>query len=129
MIGDRQRFIQVFVNLLTNACHASHPGDRVVIDARRHTRGIVIEVRDNGIGIPDEVRDRIFEPFFTTRDPGEGTGLGLPLVYTIVKEHGGSIRVDSTPGKGTRVRISLPLSRASPGDGTATDTVLQESAL
>jgi len=118
ILGDRQRFVQVFVNLLTNACHASQPGDTVEIEASAHPGTIRIEVRDRGIGIPETLRERIFEPFFTTREPGEGTGLGLSLVYSIVKDHDGSIGVDSSEGGGTRMLITLPSPQTS-GDSSA----------
>ncbi len=114
LLGDRQRLVQVFVNLLTNACHASQPGDTVEVLAQRRGDRVVIEIRDQGCGMPNEVRDRIFEPFFTTREPGEGTGLGLSLVYSIVQDHDGSITVDTDEGRGTRMRIDLP--------GLATDS-------
>ena len=108
LLGDRQRLVQVFVNLLTNACHASQAGDTVEVHARQHGDRVTIEIRDQGCGMPREVRERIFEPFFTTREPGEGTGLGLSLVYSIVQDHDGTISVDSGEGRGTRMRIDLP---------------------
>jgi signal transduction histidine kinase/Na+/proline symporter len=106
--GDRQRFLQVFVNLLTNACDASHAGDDVVVTATREDGHLQIEVRDYGEGIPEGLRDRVFEPFFTTKRPGEGTGLGLPMVYQIVEDHGGSIELDSSGGSGTRAILRFP---------------------
>ncbi len=108
LLGDRQRLVQVFVNLLTNACHASSPGDTVEVRATRRGDRIEVEIRDQGCGMPSDVRERIFEPFFTTREPGEGTGLGLALVYSIVQDHEGTITVDSGVGRGTRMRIDLP---------------------
>ena len=73
-----------------------------------------ITIRDNGTGIPPEVRDKMFNPFFTTKPAGEGTGLGLSISHDIiVKQHSGSIEVDSKPGEHTEVRIILP--RAAPG--------------
>ena len=73
-----------------------------------------IRIRDNGTGIPAEVRDKLFNPFFTTKPPGEGTGLGLSLSYDIiVKQHGGSIEVDTQPGEFTEFKIVLPRSAAS----------------
>lgn len=109
MNGDRQRLAQVMVNLLTNACDASKPGDRVEIFAFASQSQIQIEVMDQGEGISDQVREEIFEPFFTTKEAGKGTGLGLPMVAKIIDEHDGSIDIDSAPGIGTRVIIQLPL--------------------
>jgi signal transduction histidine kinase len=108
MKGDRQRLAQVMVNLLTNACDASKPGDRVEIFAFASATQLQIEVMDQGEGIPEEVQGEIFEPFFTTKDAGKGTGLGLPMVSKIIDEHNGTIEIDSAPGIGTRVIIQLP---------------------
>ena len=111
--GDRQRLSQVLLNLLTNACDASRPGDRVEIFAFQENGEIQLEVMDQGQGIPERIRHAVFEPFFTTKQPGEGTGLGLSLVYKIVQEHHGRIEIDSVPGVGTRVVLRLP---GTPGD-------------
>jgi signal transduction histidine kinase/Na+/proline symporter len=108
VMGDRQRLEQVFVNLLTNACDASPPGARIEVSAERAEERVVLRVADAGAGMTPDVRARIFEPFFTTKEVGEGTGLGLALVYSIVSEHGGTIDVESTPGLGTTVTVSLP---------------------
>jgi len=110
--GDRQQLIQVFVNLLTNACDASASGDRVEVSAAVENGFTRVDVKDTGEGIPDDVRDRIFDPFFTTKVPGEGTGLGLSLVYSIVREHRGSVEVKSAAGAGTTMSVLLP--RVSP---------------
>ena len=106
--GDRQRLSQVLVNLLTNACDASGPGDQVEIIAFREKNRVRLEVMDQGKGIPEQVKDEIFEPFFTTKRPGEGTGLGLSMVHKIIQEHNGRIEVDSVPGVGTRIVVHLP---------------------
>jgi len=108
VFGDRQRIAQVLVNLFTNACDASKQGDRVEIIALAEASGVRIEVLDQGEGIPEEIRDEVLVPFFTTKQPGEGTGLGLPLAYRIIEEHDGSLEIDSQPGVGTRVVIRLP---------------------
>ena len=68
-----------------------------------------ISVRDNGTGIPENVKDKIFHPFFTTKPTGEGTGLGLSLSYDIIKTHGGEIKVESKEGEGTEFTIELPV--------------------
>jgi signal transduction histidine kinase len=70
---------------------------------------VEIRVRDNGIGIPEEVKDKLFQPFFTTKPTGEGTGLGLSISYDIVtQQHGGSIKVESEPGSFTEFTVRLP---------------------
>ena len=110
--GDSQRLAQVLINLLSNARDASPPGSaiRVRSEAFEHTVDLIVE--DEGSGIPKAIMDRLFEPFFTTKDPGEGTGLGLALVYSIVEEHYGQITIDSPADperqRGTRIRVSLP---------------------
>jgi len=110
--GDSQRLAQVLINLLSNARDASppHSAVRVKSEAFEHTVDLIVE--DEGSGIPQNIMDRLFEPFFTTKDPGEGTGLGLALVYSIVEEHYGQITIDSPADtesqRGTRIRVTLP---------------------
>jgi PAS domain S-box-containing protein len=110
--GDPQRLAQVLINLLSNARDASPAGSavRVKSEACEHTVDLIVE--DEGTGIPKAIMDRLFEPFFTTKDPGEGTGLGLALVYSIVEEHYGQITIDSPADpeqqRGTRIRVTLP---------------------
>jgi signal transduction histidine kinase len=111
--ADRQRLLQVLVNLLSNACDASQPGGRIEVTAEIEGSQVVLAVVDQGEGIPHDLRERIFEPFFTTKDPGKGTGLGLPLVYTIIRDHGGGIDIDAEPNGGTRVLVRLPLRQQS----------------
>jgi Na+/proline symporter/signal transduction histidine kinase len=108
VFGDPQRISQALVNLFTNACDASKPGDRVEIIALAEAGGVRIEVLDQGEGIPEELKDEVLLPFFTTKQPGEGTGLGLPMADRIIREHQGSLEIDSQPGVGTRVVIRLP---------------------
>jgi len=124
--GDRQRLIQVFVNLLSNAFDASRPGDRVWVDARVLGGVARILVIDQGTGIPEAVRQRIFDPFFTTKEPGEGTGLGLPLAYSIIREHGGTMEVNSQVGAGTTILLQLPLQQKTPA--LARPEVLRQEA-
>ncbi len=118
VLGDGQRLIQVFVNLFSNA--ADSCGDRadaeVEIGGRRYRHMVHIHVHDNGPGIPTTIQDKVLEPFFTTKPVGRGTGLGLPLVYNIVNEHGGELRLDSD-SRGTRVLLTLPA--VSDTDGTS----------
>ncbi|QSQ23726.1 PAS domain-containing protein [Pyxidicoccus parkwayensis] len=108
VLGDAQRLEQVLVNLLTNAIDASPDGAVVELEAEAGEGGVHLRVMDRGPGVPRELSQRIFEPFFTTKQPGEGTGLGLALVAGIVREHGGVMQVDSRPGGGTSVTVSLP---------------------
>jgi len=109
VLGDRQRLTQVLVNLLTNACDASTPRDHVLVIADTEQGLAELRVIDHGAGIPEGFEERIFEPFFTTKGPAEGTGLGLSLAYSIVREHGGELRVESEAGAGTTVIVRLPL--------------------
>lgn len=100
---------QVLLNLITNACHATaDAGGRVSITTRAVRDGVVIEVSDNGSGIPASVLPRIFDPFFTTKKVGEGTGLGLSIAQRIVHDHGGRIHVSSTVGVGSQFSVYLP---------------------
>ena len=115
---------QVVMNLLANAIDASPAGGVVTVRtaaAAREPPGVRVEVADRGSGIAPEIRGRIFDPFFTTKPVGQGTGLGLSISYRIVKEHGGSIDVDSAPGQGSRFTVRLP--RHAAGMGTAVTAV------
>jgi len=112
--ADAHQLHQVFVNLLTNAHHALKrmPSARRIGVRARHDRDarlLRLEIADTGPGIPEDVRGRIFDPFFTTKPVGEGTGLGLSLCRGIVEEHGGTITVDSAPGHGATLHITLPV--------------------
>ncbi|HYO66638.1 MAG TPA: ATP-binding protein [Archangium sp.] len=100
---------QVFVNLITNACHAMKPGGQVGLRTRREGREAVVWVKDTGSGIEPSNLSRIFEPFFTTKTEGNGTGLGLSIVQRIVEKHGGKLSVDSALGQGTTFTVRLPL--------------------
>ncbi len=100
---------QVVMNLLSNAVDACPEGGTVTVRSRAEGDGVRIEVCDTGPGIDPLIRDRIFDPFFTTKPVGEGTGLGLSISYGIIQDHGGSIEVDSQPGRGTRMTVRLPL--------------------
>ena len=109
MTGNHQQLSQVLVNLLSNAADASQPGDRVDLLARASDGEAIIEVMDQGQGIPDELQETIFEPFYTTKPTGQGTGLGLSLAYKIIEDHNGTLTIDSQTGFGTRVILTLPL--------------------
>lgn len=109
---DKPQMERVLLNLITNAIHAikdSGKGDRIILKGYKENNQVIIEVSDNGTGIPMDVAPRIFEPFFTTKGFGKGTGLGLSICYNIVKAHGGDISVKSKEGEGTTFLIELPL--------------------
>lgn len=109
---DRQRFQQVLINLLQNAAGAIGPTGNIRVIARRATTadgaGTRITVADDGPGIAPENLPRIFDPFFSTKPVGKGTGLGLFIVHEIVSQHGGTVSVDSEPGRGCRVVVYIP---------------------
>lgn len=107
LLADRGYLLQVLLNLGTNAVEATDRGGTVRFNARRgEGPEVIIEVSDNGSGIPPEVVRRIWEPFFTTK--AEGTGLGLAIVRTLVQKMGGTIRVESESGRGTLFRLHFP---------------------
>ncbi|MBZ9540072.1 ATP-binding protein [Modicisalibacter tunisiensis] len=109
--GDAQRLVQVLVNLLGNARDASPPGATVVVEAGARDGGVYLAVVDTGGGIDPAIRDHLFEPFTTTKPPGEGTGLGLSLVYSIIRDHRGQVHVESPLpdlDHGTRIALWLP---------------------
>jgi signal transduction histidine kinase/CheY-like chemotaxis protein len=122
---DPAQFERVLANLMVNARDAMPDGgevsletDLVVLDesdARLHQSlqpgpHVCLTVRDTGVGMPPDVLARVFEPFFTTKDKGKGTGLGLATVYGVVRQAGGAVTVESTPGRGTVFRVLLPAS-------------------
>ncbi|HEY8027615.1 MAG TPA: ATP-binding protein [Burkholderiaceae bacterium] len=101
---------QVVMNMLVNAAHAIGAArGTITIRTRLEGENVVLEISDNGSGIPKENLSRIFDPFFTTKPVGQGTGLGLSLSYGIIQKHKGQIEVDSEAGRGTCFRISLPV--------------------
>lgn len=111
--GNPVALRRLLLNLVVNARDAvAPPRGRIRVEVGVGPDGARLEVEDNGSGIPEEVRQRMFEPFVSSRRDGRGAGLGLAVVYSIVREHGGAIAVDSSPGAGTRVCITLPLSEA-----------------
>jgi signal transduction histidine kinase len=110
---------QVFMNILANAVEAIKSKEtlssteeiaiRTAVVQREGKRFVEVEIRDTGLGIPDEIRERIFEPFFTSKEVGKGNGLGLSISLGIVESHGGAIEVDSNHPNGSAFRIYLPL--------------------
>jgi GAF domain-containing protein len=125
-----QEITRVLLNLISNGFYAAtrrkaqmQDGYEPTLTAATGDLGdrVEIRIRDNGSGIPPEVKDKMFNPFFTTKPPGEGTGLGLSLSYDIVvKQHAGSIEVDTQPGEFTEFRVILPRSVATSKAGTGT---------
>ena len=112
---DRGQLQQVFLNVLTNALAAVAEGGQVMIrSGQRDADTIAVSFTDNGIGMDEETKKHIFEPFFTTKGE-KGTGLGMSIIYGIIKRHGGDIEVESEPGRGTTVTILLPLKQPSMG--------------
>lgn len=100
---------QVWTNLLDNAADAVNGSGNITIRTRQDDAAIIIEVQDDGPGIPEEVAGRIFDPFVTSKPPGQGTGLGLSIAHRIITErHAGQIAVDSAPGR-TALRVTLPI--------------------
>jgi two-component system cell cycle sensor histidine kinase/response regulator CckA len=114
--GSEYRLGQLFVNLLLNAAQAIHEGsaqtNEIRITGRSEPRGVVVEVQDSGAGIAPDTRPRLFEPFFTTKPGGVGTGLGLSICQSVLIEHGGTIEVESEPGRGSLFRVILPSAAA-----------------
>jgi two-component system NtrC family sensor kinase len=107
--GDHRALGQVVLNILKNAAEAFETeGGRVEISVRNKDGGVLIEIGDNGPGIPTEVRERVFEPFVSTKAAGTGTGLGLSISKRVVHEHGGAIAVESVVGEGTKFSVWLP---------------------
>ena len=130
--GDRAELEQVVLNLVNNAEHAlrsrvdeksaaSEPAPgRILIRTRHDARDVIVEIEDNGPGIPESARAHIWDPFWTTKDEGEGTGLGLAVVHGIIADHGGTISLETAPAAigttgGARFVIHLPIAT----DGTA----------
>ena len=122
--GDKSELENSLINLVLNACQAMSYSGQIFIRTKNININqkvcdlnlfdispgeyIKIEVTDTGCGIPEDKVDKIFEPFFTTKEPGEGTGLGLTAVYSSVKNHKGTILVESIPGQGTSISITFP---------------------
>jgi len=111
VVGNPIQLEQVFINLLANARDAVADSLRKAIRISASVGSAAVEIAfvDTGHGIPSGLERRIFDPFFTTKEVGKGTGLGLSITYGIVKEHGGTISVASTPGEGATFLIHLPL--------------------
>ncbi|NVL90193.1 MAG: PAS domain S-box protein, partial [Desulfobacterales bacterium] len=115
VMGNPIRLEQVFMNLITNARNAvdscGKENKRIEIRAYKidDRQDVAVEVKDNGSGIPEHLREKIFQPFFTTKEPGEGTGLGLSVSSKIIEEHKGRIELESKVDEGTTFRVILPV--------------------
>jgi len=109
--ADPSQLNQVFVNLIANALQAMPGGGELTIYTYKENDKVCLIIKDTGVGMDKEIIKKIFTPFFTTKDVGVGTGLGLPVAHGIVTSHGGSIKVESKTGKGTKCKIELPVTR------------------
>jgi two-component system NtrC family sensor kinase len=109
MQGDPNQLQQVFVNVLLNGIHASHSGGEIKVTVCQQGDKALIEIADQGKGIPEQEMSRVFNPFYSTKPEGQGTGLGLAVSYGIINKHGGTITIESEENKGTCVRMLLPL--------------------
>ncbi len=144
LLADGDQVRQVVWNLLRNGAQAMPDGGDLLVELRRSddgelpagesqvTAGVIargpwaeITITDAGVGMTAAERERLFEPFFTTK--ARGSGLGLATVYRIVTAHGGHLRVDTWPGKGTRIAVRLPLTGSAGGRDAAPDPVAEVS--
>ncbi len=107
--GHSQQLIQVFMNLLVNAADSIQDNGTIIIKTYTEDAKLIIKISDNGIGIPENIKHKIFDPFFTTKEIGKGTGLGLNIVYKIIKKHNGNIYIDSVVNRGSTFTIELPV--------------------
>ena len=120
--GNRKLLLQVFSNLIANAeqsISAAHSGGRLDVSACCVDGRIRVTFADDGAGIAPEIMDKIFDPFFTTKRPGGGSGLGLTIALAVIKEHGGTIEVASTPGLGAAFHVFLPPSAQAPSSSAS----------
>jgi two-component system cell cycle sensor histidine kinase/response regulator CckA len=109
--GNSGQLQQVFVNLLTNAKDAliGKENKKIEISTFCKNENVIVEIKDNGTGITEEIKNKIFEPFFTTKDVNKGTGIGLAIVHSLVTEHSGQIILDSTLGEGSTFKLIFPI--------------------
>jgi len=110
VLADRNQLEALFLILLSNAADAVRPNGNIRVRCEQPDKQhIEVQIADDGCGIESDVLPHIFEPFFTTKPPGTGTGLGLPIASNIIQNHGGSVRFDSAPQRGTTAIVALPL--------------------
>ena len=112
--ADPARLQQALLNLAVNARDAMPDGGKLDIAVKENDGHVLMSFADTGKGIETEVKDKIFDPFFTTKGPTGGTGLGLSICYSIVKDHGGAIRLVSPPGEGAAFAVLLPAAGGQP---------------
>jgi signal transduction histidine kinase len=117
ILADPVQLNQVIVNLVINALQAMPRGGRLTIQTHPEGDHVFLTIEDTGTGMSEEVLKQIFTPFFTTKEVGLGTGLGLPVVHDIITSHGGTIRVDTQIGSGTRFEIRFPIEGPLPNKG------------
>ena len=103
---------QVFMNIIDNAQDAMQPTGTLTINVYRQDENVKIEFIDTGSGISKENISKVFDPFFTTKAVGKGTGLGMSISYRVIKDHDGTIEIDSEVGKGTKFTITLPINHS-----------------
>lgn len=108
---DPDQIQQVFLNLILNARDAMPDGGRLDISVKKANNHVEMIFSDTGAGIDAEPKDKVFDPFFTTKGPTKGTGLGLSICYSIIKDHGGTIEIDSEKDRGTRFIIKIPIEK------------------
>ncbi|MBI4165836.1 MAG: histidine kinase, partial [Acidobacteria bacterium] len=113
VFGNAGKLQQVFMNLILNARDAMPRGGELTLATESENSTVLVEVTDNGVGIPAHHLNKIFDPFFTTKGTSRGTGLGLAVTYGIIREHSGKIDVESTAGQGTTFRLEIPAARKS----------------
>jgi PAS domain S-box-containing protein len=123
--GSASELREVFVNMIVNAVDAMPRGGKLLIQCRRNDNRLQLQFNDNGMGMPDDVRQKIFEPFFSTKG-AHGTGLGLSVSYSIIERHEGSISVVSQPGRGATFIIDLP---AAMPESSAEETATSENEI
>jgi signal transduction histidine kinase/PAS domain-containing protein/CheY-like chemotaxis protein len=121
--GNRGRWQQVMVNLLNNAKDAVQTVNLKKVELKLFAENgfIYLVVKDSGIGIPDQTKEKIFEPFFTTKEVGKGTGIGLALVNSIIQEHNATLKVTSQVGAGSEFKIEIPMSESAPITNVVTE--------
>jgi two-component system NtrC family sensor kinase len=128
LMGRPRQIVQVMVNLLANAGHATAAGGKVRLSTHREVDGARVEIRDTGTGMTAETLRNLFQPFFTTKPPGEGTGLGLAVSHGIITAHGGRIEVVSQPGQGACFTVHLPRVPPLPNYRRAKDESITEGS-